>query len=171
MRRLMLIPKTQNPKANALFLSALLKLSKIGVADHASVVSLMIESLIALRSRGVPYWCWGYSFLGGGGGCGQTRTVVVPAGAPNLVCTSFVVSALLDAYEQFQEPMYLSMAVSAAEYVLSELYWTDSSSVAGFSYPLPSLPGSNSQREFSRYSFVVPCVQAHGRREIPRSCP
>jgi len=35
--------------------------------------------------------------------------------------------------------MYLSMAVSAAEYVLSELYWTDSSSVAGFSYPLPSL--------------------------------
>ncbi len=133
MRRLMLIPKTQNPKANALFLSALLKLSKIGVADHASVVRLMIESLIALRSRGVPYWCWGYSFPW------QTRTVVVPAGAPNLVCTSFVVSALLDAYEQFQEPMYLSMAVSAAEYVLSELYWTDSSSVAGFSYPLPSL--------------------------------
>jgi len=129
----MLIPKTQNPKANALFLSALLKLSKIGVADHASVVRLMIESLIALRSRGVPYWCWGYSFPW------QTRTVVVPAGAPNLVCTSFVVSALLDAYEQFQEPMYLSMAVSAAEYVLSELYWTDSSSVAGFSYPLPSL--------------------------------
>src|SRR6266446_1018628 len=133
MRRLMLMPKTQNPKANALFLSALLKLSKIGVADHASVVRLMIESLIALRSRGVPYWCWGYSFPW------QTRTVVVPAGAPNLVCTSFVVSALLDAYEQFQEPMYLSMAVSAAEYVLSELYWTDSSSVAGFSYPLPSL--------------------------------
>jgi len=31
------------------------------------------------------------------------------------------------------------MAVSAAEYILNELYWTDSSSVAGFSYPLPSL--------------------------------
>src|SRR6266436_3248720 len=132
-RRLLLMPKTQNPKANALFLSALLKLSKIGVADHDSVVSPMINSLIALRSRGVPYWCWGYSFPW------QTRTIVVPAGAPNLVCTSFAVSALLDAYEQFQEPMYLSMAVSAAEYILNELYWTDSSSVAGFSYPLPSL--------------------------------
>ncbi len=132
-RRIMLVPKTQNPKAIALFLSALLKLSKIGVADHEGLVRLMIDSLIALRSRGVPYWCWGYSFPW------QTRTVVVPAGAPNLVCTSFVVSALLDAYEQFQEPRYLSMAVSAAEYILNELYWTKGSSVAGFSYPLPAL--------------------------------
>src|SRR6266478_3998663 len=73
-RRLMLIPKTQNPKAIALFLSALLKLSKISVADHEGLVRLMIDSLIALRSRGVPYWCWGYSFPW------QTRTIVVPAG-------------------------------------------------------------------------------------------
>ena len=132
-RRLMLIPKTQNPKAIALFLSALLKLSKIGVSNYESLASLMIDRLIALRSRGVPYWCWGYSFPW------QTRTIVVPAGAPNLVCTSFVVNALLDAFEQFQEPRYLSMAVSAAEYILTELYWTKGSSVAGFSYPLPPL--------------------------------
>jgi hypothetical protein len=132
-RRLMLIPKTQNPKAIALFLSALLKLSKIGVANYESLVSLMIDRLIALRSRGVPYWCWGYSFPW------QTRTIVVPAGAPNLVCTSFVVSALLDAFERFHEPMYLRIAVSTAEYILNDLYWAEGSSVAGFSYPLPSL--------------------------------
>jgi hypothetical protein len=30
------------------------------------------------------------------------------------------------------------MAVSAAEYILNELYWTDGGSVASFSYPLPS---------------------------------
>ena len=30
------------------------------------------------------------------------------------------------------------MAVSAAEYILNELYWTDGSFVAGFSYPLPT---------------------------------
>jgi hypothetical protein len=132
-RRIMLVPKTQNAKANALFLSALLKLAKIGVADPDSLVSPMIDSLVALRSRSISYWCWGYSFPW------QTRTIVVPAGAPNLVCTSFAVSALLDAYEQFQEPRYLSMAVSAAEYILNELYWTKGSSVAGFSYPLPPL--------------------------------
>jgi hypothetical protein len=132
-RRLMLIPKTQNPKAIALFLSAFLKLSKIELADRDSLIELMIDRLIALRSRDVPYWCWGYSFPW------QTRTNVVPTGAPNLVCTTFAASALLDAYEQRQESRCLSMAVSAAEYILNELYWTDGSSVASFSYPLRSL--------------------------------
>jgi hypothetical protein len=135
-RRLLLIRGSQNPKAIALFLSALLKLSAVRVGDQAGLVELMIERLIALRSKDVPYWCWGYSFSW------QTRTILVPVGAPNLVCTSFAASALLDAYEQCQNPQCLSMAVGAAEYILNELYWTDGSSV-GFSYPLPSLRNQN----------------------------
>ena len=65
--------------------------------------------------------------------------MVVPRKAPNLVCTFFVASALLDAYEQRQESLCLEMAVSAAEYILNELYWTDDNSLAGFSYPLVSV--------------------------------
>src|SRR6266481_3531904 len=132
-RPLLVIPKTQNPKAMALFLSAFVKLSRIGVAEAGELGELMVERLIALRSQGIPYWCWGYSFPW------QTRTIVVPRGAPNLVCTTFVGNALLDAYEQRQDTRCLSMAVSAAEYVLKELYWTGSDSAAGFSYPLPDL--------------------------------
>jgi hypothetical protein len=132
-RPLLLIPKTQNPKAIALFLSALLKPSKTELAEQESLIRLMIDRLIALRSPGVSYWCWGYSFPW------QTRTILVPVGAPNLVCTTFVADALLDAYEQRRESQCLSMAVSAAEYILNELYWTDESSIAGFEYPLPSV--------------------------------
>jgi len=132
-RRMLGIPKTQNPKAIALFLSAFLKLSKIGVAKTGDLVEPMIQRLIALRSQGVSQWCWGYSFPW------QTRTIVVPSGVPNLVCTTFVGDALLDAYEQLQDPGYLGMATSTAEYILDELYWTDGKSVAGFSYPLPRL--------------------------------
>jgi len=132
-RRLALIPKTQNPKAIALFLSALLNLSKVGMLKQEREIDLMIERLIALRSDGVPYWSWGYSFAW------QTRTIVVPRGTPNLVCTSFVANALLDAYEQRQDLRCLRMAVSAAEYILNELYWTDGDAIAGFSYPLPSV--------------------------------
>src|SRR2546422_8487438 len=132
-RPLVLIPKTQNPKAIALFLTACLKLSRLAAPSQEDLVRLMIERLIAIQSRDAAYWCWGYSFPW------QTRTIVVPRGTPNLVCTSFVASALLDAYEQRQESRCLSMAVSAAEYILNELYWTEGSSVAGFSYPLPSL--------------------------------
>jgi rhamnogalacturonyl hydrolase YesR len=55
------------------------------------------------------------------------------------VCTTFVGSALLDAYEQRGDQRCLSMAVSTAQYVLDELYWSMGSSIAGFSYPLPNL--------------------------------
>jgi hypothetical protein len=162
-RPLFLVPKTQNPKAIALFLMAFLKLDRLGLLEDKELIPLMIQKLIDLRSpndlitrnsqlaTGNYYFCWGYSFPW------QTRTILVPRGAPNLVCTTFVANALLDAYEQGCEPkmsnasseadlqpspfggLCLDMAVSAADYILNELYWTEDDSVAGFSYPLPKL--------------------------------
>jgi glycosyltransferase involved in cell wall biosynthesis len=130
-RQLALIPKTQNPKAMALFLSALVRIGGSGHAGQDDRVRVMIDRLTALRSRDDRYSCWGYSFPW------QTRTIVVPRGAPNLVCTSFVANALLDAYEQHREPRCLMMAASAAKYIRKELYWT-AGSAAAFSYPLPA---------------------------------
>jgi hypothetical protein len=131
-RPLLLIPKTQNPKAVALFLMAFLKLSRLGLLQEAKLIEAMIEKLTALRSQDINYYCWGYSFPW------QTRTILVPRGAPNLVCTVFVANALLDAYERNHDVRSLEMAASAAEYILKELFWTEGDS-AGFSYPLPSL--------------------------------
>jgi hypothetical protein len=130
-RRIALVPRTQNPKGLALFLTGLLKLSKVWTRSE-DLVGRMKERLIALRSRGVPYWCWGYSFPW------QTRASVVPAGVPNIVCTSFVANALLDVFEDRRDSQCLQMAASAAEYMLNELYWTEGAFVAGFGYPLPS---------------------------------
>jgi hypothetical protein len=133
LRSLLLVSREQNPKAIALFLKALLKLSKLGLVDYEALVGMMIEKLVALRSQNTPYWCWGYSFPW------QGRSVLVPKGAPNLVCTSFVADALLDAYEIKGESHCLNMATSAADYILNELYWTEKDSIAGFSYPDPLL--------------------------------
>jgi hypothetical protein len=133
-RGLLRIPKTQNPKAIALFLAAFLKFSKTELADRDELIDLGIDRLAALRSESSSYWCWGYSFPW------QGRAVIVPKGSPNLVCTTFVASALLDAHEQCQDFRCLTMAVSAAEYILNELYWEEGSRV-GFSYPLPSQRG------------------------------
>ena len=129
-RPLLRIRKTRNAKAIALFLSSFVKLSRIGVGGSVERMHRMIRELTALRSRDAAYWCWGYSFPW------QTRTRVVPAEAPNLVCTCFVANALLDAYEESGASSCLIMAVSAAEYVLNELYWTEGGA-AGFSYPMP----------------------------------
>ena len=133
LRALLLIPKTQNPKGLALFLTAFLKLSKLGLLDHKEeFIGIMIEQLNSLRSPKTSYWCWGYNFPW------QTRTLLVPQWAPNLVCTSFVANAFLDLYEIHHEARYLNMAVSAAEYILNDLYWTEDNRIASFNYPTPS---------------------------------
>lgn len=130
-RRLMLIPPTQNPKALGLFLSAALKLRRIDRSTE-QLPQLLVERLAALRSPDMDQWCWGYSFPW------QTRTRVVPRGTPNLVCTTFAASALLDAYDELGDARLLEMAVSAASYIVSALY-RDEGKVAGFTYPLPSM--------------------------------
>ena len=132
-RPLLRIEKTQNPKALACFLSGSLKLAGLRTSDGEDYAGYMIERLSDLRSQGVPYWCWGYSFPW------QTRTMLVPKFSPNLVCTTFVAGALLDAYEQRRDSRCLTMAVSAADYIVNDLYWTEGASGAGFAYPLPSV--------------------------------
>src|SRR6266496_3748421 len=125
LRRLLRIPKTQNAKAMSLFLSAFVNLHRIGLVDKDEI-RFMIDRIIALRSQDTPYWCWGYSFAW------QTRTIVVPRATPNLVCTAFVASALLNAYDEFGDPRCLEMAVSAARYISETLYWTGENAVASF---------------------------------------
>jgi hypothetical protein len=132
-RPLLLVPKTQNPKALGLFLSAFVNLYRAGVLIDLYEIHRMVERLVALRTPGVSYWCWGYNFPW------QTRTDLVPRWTPNLVCTTFAASGLLDAFEQCEDERYLNMAVSGAEYLLNDLYWTSGSSVCGFGYPLPEV--------------------------------
>jgi hypothetical protein len=131
LRPLLGVTKEQNPKGIALFLMSLIGLSRAGLADRREWIASMIERLAKLRSRNDGYWCWGYSFPW------QTRTVLVPRWAPNLVCTTFVANALLDAFEAGGDARCLRMAVSAGEYVVNELYWTDGDAASGFSYPVP----------------------------------
>lgn len=147
-RSLLLVPKTQNPKAIALFLSALLKAPQLDTAGKTDLVDTLTQILLALRSPDTPYWCWGYSFPW------QTRSIVVARGFPNLVCTTFVGDVLLDLYEERRDPKHLKIAKSAAEYMLNELYWTDGDRVASFSYPLPRLNSQTHNANFLAASFL-----------------
>lgn len=142
------IPGTQNPKALALFLSASLKLRRIGLLPDHAIPENLIACLVELRSPGSKYYCWGYSFPW------QTRTIIVPRGAPNLVCTIFVANALLDAYEERQDSRLLEMAVSSADYILNELYYEDSAA-ASFSYPLPGLATKVHNANFLAAALLV----------------
>lgn len=131
-RPLLLIPKTQNPKALALFLMTLLKLPDGIHFNRKNEIEQMLKRIKSLRSSDTVYWCWGYSFPW------QGRSVLAPRGAPNIICNVFVANALLDVYEDSQENECLSMAKSSADYLLNELYWSEGDQ-AGFSYPVPSI--------------------------------
>ena len=163
-RRWLQVPRTQNPKGLALFLSALLKFSSAGLHQDEETISWMIGRLQESRSPGSAYACWGYSFPW------QTRTILVPAGAPNLVCTSFVAEALLDAYEQCGDGTCLEMAVSAAEYILNELYWSDGS-VGRLRLPASEPSGAGTQCELPGCSPTVSGFQIHRRRPVPSGRP
>ena len=129
-RPLLKIPRTQNPKALGLFLSGLVNLSRAGIAVERGDIQRLVERLIALKSQTSPYWCWGYNFPW------QNRTFLVPRWAPNLVCTTFAANGLLDVFEWKHDKALLEISVSAAEYILNELYWT-SADACGFGYPIP----------------------------------
>ena len=163
-RPLLLIPKNENPKAVALFLMSFLRLRDLGLLQTDDLIQLMSQKLIALRSPAHlvssggpctvqraafpnpsnavnpinstkpinPYSCWGYSFPW------QTRTILVPRAAPNLVCTTFVANALLSVYEKYADTRYLDMAKSAAAYIVNELYWTDGDGISSLCYPTPT---------------------------------
>lgn len=132
LRPFLLIPKTQNPKALAIFLKAALRLKSTGLIDTTDKITYLINRIAELRSPGLPYYCWGYSFPW------QTRTLLVPRDSPNLVCTVFVADALLDAYEATKNEFCLEMAVSTGAYIFNQLYWSEGDQ-AGFSYPQPGL--------------------------------
>jgi hypothetical protein len=131
-RGLLHIPRTRNPKALALLLSAFITLEEANYAGEKSDIELIIERLRVLRSPGTKYWSWGYSFPW------QGRTIFVPSGAPNLVCTFFAANALFDAFDHYRTLECLNIALNAAEYILNDLFWTKGDA-AGFSYPVPLL--------------------------------
>ncbi len=132
LRKLLFIPGTQNPKGLGLFLRSMIKLDRAGLLRNKEELDSIAKLIQTLRTPGTEYWCWGYSFPW------QTRTIVVPRGAASLVCTTFVAESLLDLYEHTGKAEYLEMAVSAAEYIINELYWSEGTSVASLSYPLAS---------------------------------
>jgi hypothetical protein len=132
LRPLLMVGKTKNPKGLALFLIALLKLRKLDLLQDENLLQGLVAQLVALRSPDPEYWSWGYSFPW------QTRTILVPRGAPNLVCTIFVANALLDASEALGDSSFLRMAASAGDYLLERLYYTEGDALASFSYPLPT---------------------------------
>jgi hypothetical protein len=115
LRRLMLVPKSHNPKGLALFASALMKLHDVGLVDSKDAALSPLGMMIKLRDPKNSYYSWGYNFDW------QSRLSFTPKGVPNIICTTFSGNALLDAYERYGDLRYLEMAGSAGRFLLDGL--------------------------------------------------
>ncbi|GKI23756.1 hypothetical protein CE91St19_31580 [Odoribacter laneus] len=127
LRPLFLIPKKYNAKGIALFLQGYCNLYQ--VVSHCSSlekalgtkemlfkqINELAELLIVLQSKGYSGACWGYDFDW------QSKAFFLASKTPTVVATSFVVEALLSAYEITKKETYYSSAVSAADFILDDL--------------------------------------------------
>ncbi len=107
-RPILRVPPSENPKALGLFLSAFVKLASQGWPGARENAEYLAQRLVKSSSGNEAGCGWGYSFPW------QTRTVLVPRGSPNLVCTVFAANALLDAFELLGAEKYLQAAASAS---------------------------------------------------------
>lgn len=130
LRPLLLVPESPNPKGIALFLSALVRLSRSGWAAADGLIGPLAAKLLSLRSPDESRACWGYNFAW------QQRKNLVPKASPNIICSTFAANALLDAHEISPDPSRLESAVSAADFILERLFRREGGSKACFSYTL-----------------------------------
>ncbi len=127
-RPLFLVPKEENPKGLAVFISALVILSKAGHVKGDTDIAHLLERLLELRSKDRPHFCWGYNFDW------QSRVFFLPKFVPNIICTTFAGNALLDIYNACGDTKCLDMAVSAGKFLLEGLNITRMDDELCFSY-------------------------------------
>jgi hypothetical protein len=128
LRPVLLVPKSHNPKGTAVFLSAVVRLRRIGLLASDLEIETLSRRLLADRSDGQPHSCWGYSFDW------QQRVKFVPRGTPNIICTTFAGNALLDVQELVGGGRFTDACSSASEFVMSLLHHDNVTGDSWFSY-------------------------------------
>ncbi|WP_205573369.1 hypothetical protein [Flavisolibacter nicotianae] len=124
------VPKAYNMKGVGLFLAGYCKEYKVNPSDSIRAMILQLtEILLANQSKPYSGACWGYNFDW------QARAFFQPRQTPTVVATTFISSALLDAYEITGDERLVKTARSACDFILKDLNRTyDEKGNFAFSY-------------------------------------
>lgn len=140
LRYIACVPKGYNAKGIGLFLSGYCNLYHIiaknpdlelqlgNKTDILNRIQELADLLIQLQSTGYSGACWGYNFDW------QSRAFFLPKYTPTVVATSFVVEALLCAYEITNNRRYLETAISAGDFITKDLNKIPKANEHMFSY-------------------------------------
>jgi rhamnogalacturonyl hydrolase YesR len=116
LRPLVGIRKEYNPKGLGLFLAGYVNLAKVyGVDKYKKQVDFFAGKLIELKTPGYSGNCWGYNFPW------ESKAFYQPKYTPTIVASTFVASALIDAYELTGDEDYLEQGISTKNFILKDL--------------------------------------------------
>ena len=124
------VTKEYNPKALGLFLSGYCNLYRHKPEDeYLRKINFFIERLTELQNRNWSGSCWGYNFDW------QARAFFQPKNTPTVVATTFISSALLDAWEITGNEELVTIARSSCDFIMKDLNRTvDEKGNFAFSY-------------------------------------
>lgn len=110
------IKKGYNPKGLGLFLTGYCNLYNTEPKEeYIQKINFLATKILELKTNGYSGACWGYNFDW------QARAFFQPKYTPTVVATSFIVEALLMAYEITKRDDLLQTAISSSEFVLKDL--------------------------------------------------
>jgi uncharacterized protein YyaL (SSP411 family) len=116
LRPLLGISKSHSSKAMGFLARGFIRLhDATGNSVYADKARFALQWLTENQARGYSGACWGNHFDY------QSRSGHIARGVPTVVWTSLIGHAFLDAYEYFQDPRYLRVAISSCEHVLRDL--------------------------------------------------
>jgi rhamnogalacturonyl hydrolase YesR len=124
------VKKDYNPKALGLFLSGYCNLYKQEpIQEYLDLIHFFSGKLTAIANKNFHGACWGYNFDW------QAKAFFQPKNTPTVVATTFIGSALLDAYEITGEEQLLQIVRNACDFVTKDLFRTyDDNGNFAFSY-------------------------------------
>ena len=116
MRPVLGIPKCRSTKGMAYIAKGFIRLQQAtGDKSWGDKAESALQWLVENESKGYSGACWGNHFDY------QSRSFYLPKGVPTIVWTSLIGHAFLDAYDHFQKPNYLQVAVGACEHIMRDL--------------------------------------------------
>ncbi len=130
LRKIVGVKKGYNPKGLGLFITGYCNLYESNPkSEYLEKIIELSDKVIKLQTLGYSGACWGYNFDW------QARAFFQPYGTPTVVATSFISSALIDAYKVTKNKQYLETAISSSKFILKDLNRTyDDAGNFSFSY-------------------------------------
>jgi hypothetical protein len=137
LRGVALVPIERNSKGIALFaLAQLATYRRLRTDESARQARNLLSMLLSMRVEGCSGAAWGYNFDW------QSRNFFAPRGTPTVVPTAFAARALIEAFREFNDEHYLTVARSVCDFILRDLPRTvDTETEVCFSYA----PNSNTR--------------------------